>query len=110
MVKEARDSMEWFASISDMIRAGIERGHIPKGWALAFQRCRTFMDFWENNVPHPNEWSEQRVRNNNIEFSPHWDVLKKAIEPKPLVVERPAPSFGPKNRHDTGGHSHGHGR
>lgn len=107
IVKEARDSMEWFASISDMIRAGIERGHIPEGWALAFQRCRTFMDFWQNNVPHPNEWSEQRVKNNNIEFSPHWDVLNRAIEPKPLVVERPA---RPKNSHDTGGHSHGHGR
>lgn len=89
MVKEARDSMEWFASISDMIRAGIERGHIPEGWALAFQRCRTFMDFWQNNVPHPNEWSEQRVVQNRIEYRPHWDLFRKGIEMPPLPSVQP---------------------
>lgn len=102
IVKEARDSMEWFASVRDMVRAGIERGHIPKGWALAFQRCRNFMDYHRNNVPHPNEWSEQRVRNNSVEYSPHWDLLKKAIEPKPVVVEVPKTFVGLRNRNDSG--------
>jgi len=69
-----------------MLRAGVEGGHITKEWAAALDKRETFNDYFMSGVPRPSEWSEQRPNAGRIEFSPYWDRLEKALQPRPTIV------------------------
>lgn len=84
-------AQKWYGSITDVIRAGIAEGHIPKGWVDAFAkyaRATTFNERFMSHVPDPDKWTVQRERDGRIEYSPDWD--KMLCEMMPPLITGPA--------------------
>lgn len=84
-------AQKWYASITDVIRAGIAEGRIPKSYVAEFTkyaRATTFNERFMSQVPDPDKWTVQRERDGRIEYSPDWD--KMLCEMMPPLITGPA--------------------
>ena len=84
-------AQKWYASITDVIRAGIAEGRVPKSYVAEFTkyaRATTFNERFMSQVPDPDKWTVQRERDGRIEYSPDWD--KMLCEMMPPLITGPA--------------------